>query len=304
MLRTIKSILPASFRQRIVRTYEKIARRLPRRQRIAFMFFKSHHYFPNFDNPRRFAEKLIWIKLNSPDISDYVDKVRVKHIVAARIGAQHVIPTLFAGQRLPDRTLRDWPKPYAVKMNNGSGGNLFIHTDADEAALDARLERLLSYDFGRASDELFYSRIEPLVLVEPFVTEDGKSPYDFKFFVFSGRVELVQVDTDRETGHKQAFFDRDFQRITAKLKYDTDHRDIRPPANYAKMVEIAERLGEGHGFVRIDLYSVGGKVLFSEYSFTPGAGLSRFEPQELDQRLGELWVWPDPFLRNLPHLAN
>ena len=55
------------------------------------------------------------------------------------------------------------------------------------------------------------------------------------------------------------------------------------------MSRLAERLAEGFGFLRIDLYSVGGHIYFGEFTVYPGGiGLS-FKPRELDLALGGKW---------------
>ena len=56
------------------------------------------------------------------------------------------------------------------------------------------------------------------------------------------------------------------------------------------MIEVAERLGAGFDFVRVDLYDLPDGPRFGELTFTPGAGLDPFHPPEYDQRLGDLWA--------------
>lgn len=55
------------------------------------------------------------------------------------------------------------------------------------------------------------------------------------------------------------------------------------------MITAASVLGKGFDFVRIDFYEIGGKPYFGEMTFTPEAGLGRFDPPEIDRLLGEMW---------------
>ena len=50
----------------------------------------------DLENPRRFTEKLQWIKLydRKTIYSDMVDKYKAKEYVASRIGERHIIPLL------------------------------------------------------------------------------------------------------------------------------------------------------------------------------------------------------------------
>jgi hypothetical protein len=58
------------------------------------------------------------------------------------------------------------------------------------------------------------------------------------------------------------------------------------------MISIAEKIGALFDFVRVDLYSVPSAVFFGETTFCPLAGLTRFEPMEMDLTFGRPWVLP------------
>ena len=58
-----------------------------------------------------------------------------------------------------------------------------------------------------------------------------------------------------------------------------------------RMAEIAAKLARwvDRSIVRIDLYSICGKIYFSEITFSPSAGLIHFEPVEWDRTVGD-WI--------------
>lgn len=62
---------------------------------------------------------------------------------------------------------------------------------------------------------------------------------------------------------------------------------LKKPSAFEEMVRIAEILSEGFKYVRVDLYSVDGKVLFGEMTFTPTSGYSQWKPAEYDQYWGQ-----------------
>ena len=75
-------------------------------------------------------------------------------------------------------------------------------------------------------------------------------------------------------------------------------RDFKPilgrfemPEKYEEMLELANQIAKkiSCAFVRIDLYSVYGKIYFSEITFTPCAGTLPFEPAEWDRIIGS-WI--------------
>ena len=61
------------------------------------------------------------------------------------------------------------------------------------------------------------------------------------------------------------------------------------PANVATLTRIAEKLGEGFDFIRVDLYSPGGRILVGELTSLPGGGVRPYEPIEYERMFGRYW---------------
>ena len=62
--------------------------------------------------------------------------------------------------------------------------------------------------------------------------------------------------------------------------------------NLKTMISIAEKLSKGFPYVRIDLYDIGGKVYFSEMTFTPAAGIATYNTDEAFDYFGSLLKLP------------
>jgi hypothetical protein len=75
--------------------------------------YKTGTPFLRFDRPRTFNEKVCHRKLyeRDPRMPLLIDKIEVKKFVAERLGAEWIIPTLYAGPALPPRNDRSWPLP-------------------------------------------------------------------------------------------------------------------------------------------------------------------------------------------------
>ena len=75
--------------------------------------------------------------------------------------------------------------------------------------------------------------------------------------------------------------------------YRTDFKqfEVLPPKPdcFDEMIRLAKKLSNGIPFLRVDLYEVNGKVYFGELTFYPGIGMSRFEPEEWDEKVGQ-WL--------------
>lgn len=67
---------------------------------------------------------------------------------------------------------------------------------------------------------------------------------------------------------------------------------IKKPKNYDDMIETAKRLSKDFPHVRVDLYNLNGKIIFSELTFFDGSGYQTFEPDEFDFILGKEFMLP------------
>ena len=182
---------------------------------------------------------------------------------------------------------RDWPLPFVIKTSHASGGNIFVRERPDWNAIEGRLKTLLRHRHGQVTGELYYLRVPPRVLIEPMIDGDNLPP-DYKFWVVGGKVQFINVDQNREHGHRRVFYTPAWERLTI---YEGKSVGVDHPAprQLAKMIEIAEALGSDFGFVRVDLYEVEGSVYFGELTLTPGAGYGAFTPREIDVALGARW---------------
>ena len=58
------------------------------------------------------------------------------------------------------------------------------------------------------------------------------------------------------------------------------------------MIRISEQLAVETDFVRVDLYDVGGRVVFGELTSYPLGGSRRFRPESFDATVGRWWTTP------------
>lgn len=77
------------------------------------------------------------------------------------------------------------------------------------------------------------------------------------------------------------------------LDFSDEIGAVRPwipkPANLDEMLALAAKLSIGFGYVRLDFYNVKGRVYFGEFTFTPAAGIIKYDPEFWDLKLrGEM----------------
>lgn len=259
--------------------------------KLALMHLVRNGYLPDLGRPRTFNELVQARKLHDRDplLPLLADKLNVKDIVTQRLGEEWVIPTLWRGKELPEHP--QWPLPFVLKSSHGCSQCAFVRSgDEPWPPIRTKAHAWLRRPYGAILDEWLYGKIEPQLLIEPFIGQSGALPLDYKFFVFGGRAEFIQVDTDREHAHKRAIFDRDWQRLPLGLQFPIERRHIAQPRSLGVMIKAAEAVSHGLDFVRVDFYEVEGRPLFGEMSFYPGSGLDRFRPVSFDTLFGELWL--------------
>ena len=267
--------------------------RLPVPIAVRLHYAIHHNRIPNIKKPTRFTEKIVRRKLfdRNQRLADRADKIAVKSFVLNKLGDGYVTPIIWSGSSLPARDQRNWPIPFVLKSNNGSGANYFVRSkdDLNWNLIEKACNAWLSTSHASWAGEWLYAKIEPKLLVEPYIGELVALPLDYKLFVFGGRVEYIEVDTDRESDHKRTFFDREWNRQDFSLGYRLDHRDLVRPNCLNEMINAAEKLSEDIPFVRIDFYEINGRPVFGEMTFYPDAGIARFVPDYYDSHFGKLW---------------
>jgi len=245
----------------------------------------------------------------------FADKAAMRAHVTQLVGARH-LPELVA--LLDDPAgLRDLdlPDAYVVKPTHGSGacvvvspsapkqarlpppehGWVYAHVRAADAArLAAIAEVWCRQTYGRGPNhEWAYGQVRPRVLVEELLRgPDGLPPADHKLFVMHGRCRFVQVDEGRFGSHTQDFFDRDWTPLDLVGGRPRAQQPPARPAALDEMLELAERLGAGTDFVRVDLFVLPGRVLVGELTSSPAGGDSPFDPPHWDAVFGEHWQVP------------
>ena len=255
--------------------------------RIALTYSWRHGRLPELAEPTRFTELVQLRKLfdRDPRVPTGADMARVMAWGGEVWGGDWVIPTLWQGAELPVRP--HWPLPFVLKARHGCNRVAFARTGREDwSAFRRQSRRWMASSYGAWLDEWLYRHIAPGLLIEPFVGVGGALPVDYKFYVFGGRVEFVQVHLGREHRHRWLLFDRDWRRVSAR----TGDPDPAPPASLDRMIEAAGALGAGIDFVRADFYEPAGRPLFGEMTFYPGSGLDRFDPPDLDAVIGARWL--------------
>ena len=255
----------------------------------------------DLNKPKSFNEKLQWLKLYNrrPEYTMMVDKYAVKQYVADKIGEEYIIPTLGVWNRVEDINWDALPNQFVLKTTHGGGGGgvVVCRDKGTFNRLNAcnKLQSSMDGNIYISQREWPYKNVKKRIIAEQFmVDESGAELKDYKFFCFNGRVECFKVDFDRFISHKANYYDRNAKLLPFwEVVCPADHSKVfDKPKNFDKMLELAEILAKDIPFVRVDLYNINGKILFGEITFFPAAGMGKFEPEEWDEKLGNMIKLP------------
>ncbi len=259
-------------------------------------FWLSHRYWPEFENPKTFSEK-IWHRMlcnRDPLLTLVSDKFRVRDYIAQKGGSDYLIPLLWYGDNPENIPFEDLPNKFVIKANHGCGYNIIVQnkTLMDIPQIKNQLRKWLNENFCQEKGlgiTWAYKNITPTIMIESFLDNNGQVPEDYKFFCYSGRAEFIQVSYDRFGDASERIVTCDFEPLELYNGQKLYPGQVVSPDNYKDMLRIAESLAHGFDFIRVDLYSVGGRIYFGELTCYPAGGLARFIPKKYDFVFGEKW---------------
>ena len=307
MKQVIKRILREKFQTiDIIRRYWKffIMPKCIYPRKLKDFYFKMTGVVLNIENPKRFTEKIQWRKIydNSFVYSILSDKYLVRKWIQYKIGDTYLIPLLGVWDNVEEIEFSSLPNSFVLKTNNGCATNIIVKDRQEfnqrEAITNLKiwLKEPFWFNYGF---EMHYSRIVPKIISEKYMKPDnGKNDLsDYKFYCFKGVPKYCQIIQNRTQGETIDFFDmewnlQEFVGMNPKGK----NSDVFPtkPSNFDEMVNVASILACGFEFVRVDMYEINNKVYFGEMTFTPGSGIGKFNPEQWDKKLGDLWDIYEP----------
>lgn len=248
----------------------------------------------NLKNPKRFNEKLQWLKLHDrkPEYSVMVDKYEVKNFVTSKIGSAYVIPTLGVWDKFEDIDFGELLDKFVLKCTHDSGG-LVICKDKnklDMKAAKTKINKSLQNNYYLQGREWPYKNVKPRILAEKYmVDESGFELKDYKVMCFEGEPKLIQVHSGRFASHTQDFYTTEWEHLAITQGVPLSDIQVERPACLQEMLEMSRILAAGLHQVRVDWYYVEGQLYFGEITFFDASGFDDFEPDEWNELVGS-WI--------------
>ena len=291
-----KKIIPKKMRFIILKTLKFI----PDKQMIKLQYYIKLKRRLNLKNPKRYTEKIQWYKLyyRNKNMPICVDKYRVRKYIREK-GLEDILIKLYATYDNADEIcLNNLPDSFILKTTNGSGTNIICKDKSkiDEKILKKQIANFLKQSSASAGREWAYSYVKPKIIVEQLLidktSKDG-SINDYKILCFDGKPEYIVLDVERFTNHKRNIYDTEWNDLHIASDCPCAETEYPKPDTLDDMLRIAEILCKEFPAVRVDLYSVGGKVFFGELTFFPWSGYVQYSPDSFDFEMGEKFKLPE-----------
>ena len=255
-------------------------------------FFFTMGYHLSLKNPQTFNEKINWLKFNDNVKlkTECADKYLVRTYVAGK-GFDYILNELFfLYEETNEIKFEELPTRFVLKTNHSCGTNIIVNNKEtiDEGKIKATLEKWLNKKYGYYPYEPQYLNINPKILCEKNLCDkDGEAPEDYKFYCSKGKLLMFSIINRLPKPHLPEIyhFDENKQFIEASIEGCQNIPAV--PSNIDKMIDIAKKLSADFKFVRVDLYSIGGKIIFGELTFTPTGGFYNYISKDLDLMMGK-----------------
>lgn len=251
-------------------------------------------------NPRTFNEKIQWLKIHdrNPRHTDMVDKLAVKDIVTKIAGSEYVIPTMKVYNSVEEIDLNELPEAFVLKTTHGGGsGGVVVCKDKNKLDIQTAKAKLLKSLHSKDSRyrEWPYSNVPRKIIAEHYMEDENGELRDYKFFCINGEPKFLFMASGRMKDGALTFdfLDMDYNWLPVRNGHPNSKTPPQKPQNFDKMIELARKLSQGEAFVRVDLYNIRGKIYFGEYTFFHFSGLTPFEPEEWDEKFGDMIELPN-----------
>lgn len=293
-------------RRIIVGLLRRTAKIWPDKLYLQLLYYFEMGQKLDLKNPQTFTEKLQWLKLYNrrPEYTTMVDKYAVKEYVAEKIGDEYIIPTLGVWNRVEDIDWDALPNQFVLKTTHGGGsGGVVICKDKttfNRQEACQKLQHSLNSDIYINLREWPYKDVPKRIIAEMFMMESRSQIEDcdladYKFYCFNGEPTYCQVIRDRRTKETIDFYDMEWNHMPfVGLNPIVCNGDtpVAKPTNIDDMIEVCRNLSKDIPFARVDLYVIDDKVYFGEITFFPASGIGGFEPEEWDEKLGNMIKLP------------
>ena len=243
------------------------------------------------EHPKTYNEHLSVnkLKLDASLYAPFADKYAVREYVEKTIGRQYLNEVLGVYHSFDEINFDQLPDAFALKCTHGSSFNLIV---PDKEKLDKRkakvkFDKWMKTNYYYPMREKQYRDIVPRIMCDAYLATEDNSPLnEVKLYCIGGKVRFIMDNYEKDGIRYSNVYDRSWNRLNVTYGFPGNDK-IEKPATSSELVVIAEKLAGEFPFVRVDLYNVEGKILFSELTFCPAGGMTPMNPDTFDYEMGK-----------------
>ena len=249
--------------------------------------------------PKRFTEKLQWLKLfyRNDLMPVCSDKSALKQYLEKYGYGDMAIKTYGSWDKVENIPIEELPESFMLKASHGSSMHLVVkRKETVNWKIWKRIfSEWLKINISIDGREWKYNEIKPQIIAEELLQSgDRLGGVDYKFFCFHGEPKYIQVDSDLLGDHRIDFFDVEWNHLPLSCQFKNSTAEITKDAHFEQMVSIAKRLSGPFPHVRVDFLIAGTQLYISELTFFDGSGFYNFHPDSYDFIFGDELILPEP----------
>ena len=252
------------------------------------IFFVTFGRIPDFDHPHTFNEYICARKVRRDeyDLWRYTDKYEVRKYVCERIGEEYLNECFGVYDSFNQIDFEKLPAQFVLKGTHWSSYNLIVtNKDSfDRSKAERMFAKWQSQNFYYFGREKNYYKIRPRITCDKYLRCKTHSFLpEIKVFCFNGKARFIECEVTKNGKTFSNIYDTRWNRLEVRHGYDNFDENMET-IKHDEVIAIAERLAENFDFVRVDLYAIDEKVIFSELTFHPGGGAVPFTPASFDNK--------------------
>jgi len=259
-------------------------------------FYKRLGYPLNLKNPISYNHKLVWKKIydRNPLLPITADKYQVRSYIREILGEdkakQLLVPLLYVTDKPETIPFEELPPAFIVKPNHASGRYIIVEDGKfnREKIIDI-CKKWLVTPYGLNWSEWAYQPIKRKIIIEKLLRDDASILKEFNIFMFHGECKLVSLVCDKINNTSVSYFDETWKFLSVKRPNRPQGPKIKKPENFERILKLAEKLSKPFDHIRVDFYSLNGKIFIGELTHYPGSGFGDFEPSSFSFELGKHW---------------
>lgn len=263
--------------------------------RVVLKHILTCHEIPNPAYPKTVNDKFLWRKVfdRNPAFINLSDKLVCKQIAKEKCPNILLPKVLWVGKDAAEIPAEYLQGDVIVKATHGSGFCFPIFGGKyDRETLLTETRDWLNKRYGRTHWEWGYFGLRPRLYVEELILDEngGYGTTEAKMYVYSGKIEQIVMIYDRQLEPSAAVLHGDWTISTNANTIGVKIADRSLPSNRATIEEVALQLCDGFDHMRCDLYLVGSKAFFGEYTvYNQGGYLLLKNDDELMAAQGASW---------------